>query len=110
MKKVLLYSSIALLFSVFLFSCSGNSLAERCGANWSYSAEIEQEINNLSAALTTYSQNPTTENCEAYKEAYLDYLDALRDLEECYVYTFSQDEFNQFINETEEAVNAIDCN
>lgn len=110
MKKSLFYLSFLLIGSLAFLSCSGNSLADRCGPNWSPAVELEDEINDFTQALTAYSQDPTTANCEAYKEAYLDYLDALRDWEDCYIYAYSEAEFNQVIDDAEEAVNELDCN
>lgn len=109
MKKSIAYPIIVLFSVVLLVSCGGNSLEEKCGPNWSPATELEQEINDLNAALLAYSQNPTTETCEGYKEAYLDYLDALRDWEDCYIYSFSRDDFNQAIDDAEEAINNTEC-
>jgi hypothetical protein len=109
MRSYLSLAVLTLFTAVLLFSCSGNSLEERCGPNWSPAVELEKEINDLNAAIEAYSQNPTTATCEAYKQAYLDYLDALREWEDCYVYAYSRDEFNQIIDSAEEAINQLDC-
>lgn len=110
MRKSIYFLSLIVVSALALYSCSGNSLADRCGPNWSPYVEIEDEINAYTTALTNYSQDPSTENCEAFKEAYLDYLDALREWEDCYVYAYSQEEFNQTIDEAEDAINELDCN
>lgn len=110
MRKSIPFLTLVLFITVLFLSCSGNSLEERCGPNWSPAVELEQEINDFTNALTVYSQDPTTANCEAYKDAYLDYLDALRDWEDCYVYAYSAAEFNQVIDDAEDAVNELDCN
>lgn len=103
-----------LLFSLFtgmllLGSCGKSDLDKRCGSNWSPATELEQEINDLNNAVITYGQNPTPANCEAYKQAYLDYLDALKEWEDCYVYSGLQDDFKQSIADAEAAVNALEC-
>jgi hypothetical protein len=110
MKKSIYFLSIVFISALMFYSCSGNSLADRCGPNWSPAVELEQEINAYTAALTAYTQNPTTANCEAFKDAYLDYLDALRDWEDCYIYAYSEAEFNQAIDDAEDAINELECN
>ena len=106
--------SILLLMAlsiIVLSSCvKKDPLADRCGNNWAPATELEKEINDLNNATMTYAQNPTNENCEAYKEAYLDYIDAIRDWEDCYIYVGLKDEFEQSIDQLEEAVQGIDCN
>lgn len=101
---------LALFTTVLMLSCSGNSLEERCGANWNPSLELEEEITNLQNTTIAFTQDPTTENCEAYKEAYLDYIDGLRDWEDCYIHIGQQVEFNQALDNAQANVESLDCN
>ena len=110
MKRSITFSTV-LFFSIFLFfSCNSKSALEKKCENWSASVEFQEELSSVNNAAVTYSQNPTTENCEAYREAYLDYIDALRDWEDCYTFYDLDDEFNQALDDAEEAANNLDCN
>lgn len=104
---------IAILSVAITTSCNkdkdDDGPADLCGANWSPAVELQDELNALSAAINVYSQDPTVENCNAYKQAYLNYLDAIRDWEECYIYVGQQQEFLQAVEEAEQDVNEIEC-
>jgi len=100
-----------LLISLFVVTACNNSKDNDalCGSNWSPASELEQEISALTEAAITFSENPTTENCNAYKETYLDYLDAIKEWEECYIYIGQQKEFLQSIEDAENSVNDLQC-
>ena len=102
---------VLFIFSLFVLGSCGSSdpLEERCGSNWNASASLEQEINNLTAAIALYSQEPTKENCEAYKDAYEEYIDVIEEWEDCYIYAGQQASFNQSIADARAAIEAIDC-
>ena len=80
-----------------------------CGNNWSPAIELQEELAALSDAIATYSNDQSIENCNAYKQAYLNYLSAIRDWEECYIYIGQQQEFLQEVEEAEQEVNEIEC-
>jgi hypothetical protein len=48
-----------------------------------YITELQQESDAVSAAALAYGNNPTPANCEAFKDAYEDYLDAADDYVDC---------------------------
>lgn len=80
-----------------------------CGNNWSPAVELQDELNALTEAIQVYSLDQSVENCNAYKQAYLAYLDAVRDWEECYIYVGQQQEFLQAVEEAEQEINDIEC-
>jgi hypothetical protein len=110
MKNSIVFSTLLFFIGVLFFSCAGKSAIEEKCENWSASEEFQDELNAITTAATNYGQNPTKENCEAYKEAYLDYIDALRDFEDCYTFYDLDEEFSQLLDESEASVNNIDCN
>ena len=102
----------ALLVVASLVACNKDDDDDdnvRCGDNWSPAVELEDEINAITAAAQTYGMDPSMENCEAYKQSLLDYLDAIRSWEDCYVHIGQQAEFNRQVDEAEQDVMNIQC-
>lgn len=81
----------------------------KCGDNWVASQEFQDELEKLTEAAQTYGMDPTTENCEAYRAAYLNYLDEVRDFEECYIAVGQQQAFLDAVNAAEMAINDLQC-
>ncbi len=104
---------LALLFlsaMISLVACNkDDDNADPCGVNWNFSNEIQDELELVIATSQAYSQNPTTVNCNSYKAAYQDYLDAVRALENCARLAGQLTAFNQAIDEAETALNNIQC-
>lgn len=107
-NTLILFMSIFTI-SFFLSCGASDPLEDRCGANWAPATELQDEIEALTNAATVYGQNPTIENCEAYKAAYQDYLDEIKDWEDCYVYVGQQAEFNQAIADAQADLDAFEC-
>ncbi len=59
-----------------------------CSQVWA--TEVVDELNAVSAAANAYASNPNHETCVAYKDAYQDYLDALKPFLKCTSYTPQQ--------------------
>ena len=81
-------------------------LGAGCGYAWS--VRIADEAQALSAAAQAYGQDPTTENCEAYRKAYQDYLDEAEDIKPC-VPAGEKDDFQDNIDEAREELNKLQC-
>lgn len=81
---------------------------EACDGNSSWAERIQSEIADWSAAITTYSNDPTAANCEKYKTAGVNYLDALEGIRGC-VLGASQKAFNEAIDEAKKDLAASDC-
>ncbi len=90
-------------------SCSKDSILnpDRC-LNGSWIQEVEKELNAWVAATNTYGEDPTKANCEKYKSAGVDYLNALDKIKKC-VPSVSLSEFNQAINEAKQELNTTSC-
>lgn len=75
-----------------------------------YLADVQDEIDALEAATDAYiadSTNPA--KCQAWKDAYQDYLNALEDNIECATTAGQEDELQQAIDEAEAALANIQC-
>jgi predicted GTPase len=84
--------SILVIFSFLgLSACKKDSNGPaNCSANWA--SDVEAEMTALSNAATAYGTDPTHETCVDYKSAYQDYVNALKPLLNCSVYTAQQKE------------------
>lgn len=80
-----------------------------CSTNWALA--VQDEANAWSSAATAYGTNPTAENCNAYKQAGNDYLDALEPFDNCAVLTGQQRaEWQAAIDAARESINNLNCN
>ena len=101
----LLICLIALAFGST--SCKKSSSAVPCNTSWALA--LQDETNSLSNAILNYSQNPTPANCEAYKQAYLNYLNALKDWGNCVGTAGQTQEWRDEIKDAEDEINDIEC-
>jgi len=90
----------------FIFSC-GKSGAVGCGSN--FYGDLENEITQLSAVATTYSQDPTPANCEKYKDALSDYFNAFEGLRGCYGTGANKAEFDAAIKDAQDDLDDWEC-
>jgi hypothetical protein len=99
MKKVSI-SLLACLFSLaVLTSC--NKLGTPCSIAWA--VELHAEIAAISAASLAYAQDQSTENCNALKDAYQAYIDALEPYGKCERLTGQErEEWQQALDEAKE--------
>jgi len=82
MKNLLL---LALLLTVCLYSgCGGDDDGPGllCNAD-AYANDIADEVSDFSDAAIAFTQDPSTANCNAYKSAAQNYLDALKRYDTC---------------------------
>lgn len=99
---------LVILTILGLSSCKKDKEPVGCTAAWA--TEIQDEISALSAAASAYGTEQTTETCNAYKDAYLDYIDALEPFVECSALTAADRELIQeYIDDSEEQMNALTC-
>jgi len=72
--------------------------------------ELEDEYDALFAAWDAYVADMSVENCNAYKDAYLDYINALEPFLECAAWTAEErQELQDAIDEAEAAMNELTC-
>ena len=105
MKTLKNLSIIAfLLLSLSAISCNQTNNPVTC----SYAVELQDEATALSNAASAYGQDPTTANCEAYRQAFLDYLDEAEKLDDCVVAS-ERAAYRQAIDDTQASLDALTC-
>ena len=98
------------LLTILAFACKKDDPAPvGCGSNWVLANEIEDELNAVLDAATTYTQDPTTANCEAYVAAYQDYLDELEGYQSCANQAGQGAEYQQALQDAQDALDDINC-
>ena len=113
MKTALKTLVIISLFSTgFIAACNNDDDGGGggCGSfNWAIS--VSDELEGLSNAAVAYGTNPSVANCNAYKDAYRDYIDALRDVDNCIATLSATDRkaYNDALDEAEEELEDFEC-
>lgn len=102
---VISFSLLAALF--FVTSCDDDSA---CADNFNFATEVAEELTALNDAAVAYGQDQSPENCNAYKTAATDYLDALEDLKSCAEIAGQGTAYQQAIDSTQAEVDALMCN
>ena len=100
----------ASVLTIILSSCAkkddGPLGAGGCGYTWS--VRLSDEAAELSQAASAYAQDTSQANCEAYKKAYLDYLDEAEDIKAC-VPASEKDDFQQGIDDARKELDDLPC-
>jgi gluconate kinase len=92
---------------VITYSCKKDD-DDPVGCN--YLTEVQNEANTLSAAATAFSEDPTNvAKCQAFKDAYQDYLNALESNIECATLSGQQAELQAAINQAQAELDAFQC-
>jgi hypothetical protein len=58
--------------------------------NTAWATQVQTELTTLSNALSVYTADPTPANCNSYKAAYQNYIDALEPFGNCSLWTAQQ--------------------
>lgn len=97
-----------MLFGIVVFNFGCKKDDDPVGCN--YAAEVQNEVNALSTAATEYSNDPTNPvKCQAWKDAYQNYLNALEDHVDCATLSGQQAELQSAIDQAQASLNAIQC-
>jgi len=105
MKIFNIIPATVFVLCIGFLSCSPGGPA--CGS-FGFAFNVQNEILDLSAASTAYSQDPSPQNCQAYKNAYANYIDALKKYDKC-VEASERDEWRQSLEEAERDVMDLQC-
>lgn len=99
-----LFYLLLVTFSFALVSCGGDDEVEECNAaSINFAQEFSQELQDIVDAGTAFGTDPSASNCENYKEAVRDYINALRSFEDCAREAGMLAEFNAALNEYDES-------
>lgn len=99
--------TLSLLYTGCSKDDDGGSPAGCTGA--AFNQRFADEINAISTASMAYSQNPSTANCEAFKAAYLDYIDELERYENCAIQFNQGTEWQQALDDARVGAMGIVC-
>ena len=88
------------------YSCN-NDDDDPSGCNWA--SEVQAEADAFTAAYTTYINNPTTANCNAYVSAGQSYLAELESHLDCAALAGTQAELQSSIDASQAALDATQC-
>ena len=99
---------LACLFVVCVIISAGcNKGSDPVSCN--YATELEAQATALTNAATVYGNDPTTANCNAYKNAYQDYIDALKGYEDCATTAGTHAEWQSAIDALQASLDTIQC-
>jgi len=108
MKNWMHIIAIGILAAFIMVSCSKKKDdPDTCAAGWENSFLDEYEA--FVEAAQTYSNSGTKEDCEKYKAALLDYIDAIRVLEDCYILIGQEASWRASLDEAEMEAQMIQC-
>ena len=96
-----------LLTSFAVSSCGGDDVD--CSGGVTFSQEFASELQNISTTAAAYSADPSAENCNAYKDAWNKYGDAIRPFGECAITAEDQADFDEALDQIIESVNQLNC-
>ena len=96
---------ILFLFSSFLISCGGDDVQD-CNSS-TFMTEVSDEIDLVNQAAAAFANDPSQTNCDAFKAAAQNYLDAVEGFSDCDGLT--QAEFDQALEAARQSVNSIPC-
>lgn len=105
MKKI--FYLFLLTFSIGLISCGGDDVEDCTSASINFSQEFSDELENITTVAINFANNPSSSNCNAYKDAIRDYIDALKSLEDCARETGQLDEYNESLAEYESEIDSL---
>ena len=111
--KTLRFFLFFMVFGLLAISCGDDDPDDGnvdCNNANSVNAELMDEINAWTAAASAWANDPTDPGlCNDYKDATLDYLNALRALEDCANDAGVGVEFANSITQAEEALAQLTC-
>lgn len=76
MKINSFFSFLILVFALGFCACSADDAVDKLtGGCYGYQDDLQEYLN----AVGAYSENPTVENCEAYKNAMINFYESYKD-------------------------------
>ena len=113
MKTIFNYTFLIVLAFCFT-SCGddddgGSSQNVDCNSSLAVNQAIADEVDAISTVLQAYTMDPSPSNCDALKDAYQDYIDALRDLQDCANMAGVGAEFAASLDDAEANIANLNC-
>lgn len=91
----------------FLMSCGGSDVLGDCSDILLFNNTIAEETDKLTEALTSFSVDQSTSNCDNLKNAYGTYINSLQGLQGCADDLGLGEEFRNSIVDAELSLNTI---
>ncbi|MCK0157036.1 hypothetical protein MWU65_07575 [Cellulophaga sp. F20128] len=109
-NKMKVLTIVCITAFVAITACSKNDDSNPVGdcGDFDWAQKAEKQIYAWSNAASAYSADPTTANCNSYKSAGNNYLNALEDIKNC-VPSAGIAEFNQAIQEAKIELAQLEC-
>lgn len=100
------FQTVFILFGfMILFSCTKDN---DIGCTGAWATDLQNELTALSTAISIYSMEESEANCNDLKEAYQDYIDALKPYGNCATLTgVNRTEWQNALNEAEAELETI---
>ncbi len=108
MKKILTVLLVFTSISLANQSCLIDPVKQKCDG-WEANDYFEETIEALQLKAQEFLNNPNKTTCLAYKNAYLDYLDELKEWKVCYDYHGLGEAYETHLEATEQTINNLDC-
>jgi hypothetical protein len=109
MKNKIFFFTFLAVASFGLWTC-GDKDDDGDGCSTAWANELTNEANAMINAAQVYAMNPTVANCNAYKAAAQDYLDALEPYGDCPALTGqNRTDWQNAFNEAQQDLNEVDC-
>lgn len=110
MKKfTLLFCFLSVM--IIGIGCGGNDGGSSddppTGCSSNFTEDFLDEINNINTAIMAYAADQSEENCNAVKDAYNAYLDALEGWEDCANFYNQLQSWQEAIDTTRESIDTI---
>ena len=96
---------LIVIFCILFISCGTSPL----GCSVGFAIKFQDELADVTNAAEAYNTDPTPANCIKYRDAYLDYIDALEDWGDCAVQNNSSAEFNESLKEARDSLDELEC-
>ncbi|MEL6721424.1 MAG: hypothetical protein AAFO82_24010 [Bacteroidota bacterium] len=101
---------LLIAFTITFIECEKGKEALSCAiGNFDLATELTTELAALNEAAFKYGEDPSPENCLAYKEAANFYLESAVELKDCATLVGQGDLYNTAIEETEADLEELEC-
>jgi hypothetical protein len=98
---------LLLTASFVVASCGGDDAKDCSSASLNFTQEFSNEIQDISNAAIEYANDPTSSNCNTYKNAIRDYINALKSFEDCAREAGQLTEYNASLSQYESQIDSL---
>lgn len=110
-KKANIFSKIILMTLIMTnFSCGVEEIIDELdgGCDEAWTVQVKPELDALNAAASVFQSSPTMANCETFRAAAINYVDAMEEVEVC-VLGENRQAFEQALDAAKADLSQYDC-